>query len=51
MASSSSAEGMSITKGGSILVKVEDLTGELISVKLIDGDKIFRGILLQETIG
>ncbi|VDP16176.1 unnamed protein product [Schistosoma margrebowiei] len=42
---------MSITKGGSILVKVEDLTGELISVKLIDGDKIFRGILLQETIG
>ncbi|XP_018652253.1 LOW QUALITY PROTEIN: hypothetical protein Smp_041750 [Schistosoma mansoni] len=51
MASSSAAEGMSITKGGSILVKVEDLTGELISVKLIDGDKIFRGILLQETIG
>ncbi|CAI2730761.1 unnamed protein product [Schistosoma spindalis] len=51
MASSSTAEGMSITKGGSILVKVEDLTGELISVKLIDGDRIFRGILLQETIG
>ncbi|CAH8517275.1 unnamed protein product [Schistosoma turkestanicum] len=51
MASSSTVEGMSITKGENVLVKVEEFTGELISVKLISGDKIFRGILLQETIG
>nr|CAH8853362.1 unnamed protein product [Trichobilharzia regenti] len=51
MASSSSVEGVPITKGGEILVKVEDLAGGLISVKLVNGDKTFRGILLQEYAG
>ncbi|KAH8872267.1 PWWP domain-containing protein 2A [Schistosoma japonicum] len=51
MASSSVLEGTPISKGENILVKVEDFAGELISVKLINGDKIFRGILLQESIG
>ncbi|KAK4470822.1 hypothetical protein MN116_006339 [Schistosoma mekongi] len=51
MASSSVPEGTPINKGANILVKVEDFAGELISVKLINGDKIFRGILLQESTG
>ncbi|CAH8857399.1 unnamed protein product [Trichobilharzia szidati] len=51
MASSSTVEGVPITKGGDILVKVEDLAGGLISVKLVNGDKTFRGILLQEYTG
>ncbi|CAH8559666.1 unnamed protein product [Heterobilharzia americana] len=51
MASSSTIEGMSISKGEEILVKVEDLAGELISVKLVSGDRTFRGILLRENTG
>ncbi|KAF7255453.1 hypothetical protein EG68_07476 [Paragonimus skrjabini miyazakii] len=47
MATSITPSALSVNKGDSISVSVEDVTTDVISVKFNGGDKVFQGILLQ----